>query len=110
MVIEFVFTATSIMSNNAVRRADRGAYVGLQTTMSCVGRAGGPLELEAVAAAVAALEVLRRADDLEPPVDHDADAVGERVGLLHVVRREEDAAAAPPKCRALMYNFLRADR
>mmetsp|Transcript_44792 Transcript_44792/g.149593 ORF Transcript_44792/g.149593 Transcript_44792/m.149593 type:complete len:791 (+) Transcript_44792:127-2499(+) len=58
------------------------------------GRLWRPLELDAVAAAVARLEVLRRADHLQPAARHDADPLRERVRLLHVVRSEDERAAA----------------
>ena len=42
-VVEFVFTANSIIGNNAVPTAELGEYTGLGTTVSCVGRIVGPL-------------------------------------------------------------------
>ena len=46
-------------------------------------RALGRHQLHAVAVAEAPLEVDRRADGGELPLRHDADAVAQRVGLLH---------------------------
>ena len=51
----------------------------------------GPLELQPIAAAMAALEVLRRPNHLELSARHDGDAVGEGVGFVHVVRRQQHA-------------------
>ena len=49
------------------------------------------LEVQRVAVAVLALQVLRAAETLKLAVDHDADAVAERVRLLHQVCGQEEA-------------------
>ena len=40
---EMVFISNNLLSNNAVVQADRGSYVGIMTTASCIGRIVGPL-------------------------------------------------------------------
>mmetsp|Transcript_13571 Transcript_13571/g.34855 ORF Transcript_13571/g.34855 Transcript_13571/m.34855 type:complete len:893 (-) Transcript_13571:1468-4146(-) len=65
----------------------------LDELRKCFGGQGGvgigaALELDAVAAAVARLEVLRRADHAHAAGGHDADALREHVRLIHVVCRE----------------------
>ncbi len=52
-----------------------------------------PLGLDAVSAAEAALEVLAHAEGAQPAGRHDADRARKRVGLVHVVRGEQDNAA-----------------
>ena len=55
--------------------------------------AGRVLEDDAVPAAVARLEVLDGADAAERAARDDGERAAERLGLLHAVRREEQAAA-----------------
>ena len=43
VAVEFCFTASSIVSNNAITATERGSYIGLQQTVSCIGRMIGPL-------------------------------------------------------------------
>ena len=43
IAIEFCFTASACISNNATTSRDRGSYIGLQQTVSCIGRMAGPL-------------------------------------------------------------------
>lgn len=89
----------------------RGVGVRMETwRRSTVERnaGGGGRYLELVAAAVVALEVLRRSEALEASVHHDADARAEGVGFLHLQRQHKhfrgetsaalDANAPNDKC------------
>ena len=53
----------------------------------------GHRELDDVLGAERANELARRAERDDPPLVDDGDAVAERLGLVHVVRRQEDRAA-----------------
>mmetsp|Transcript_8492 Transcript_8492/g.17583 ORF Transcript_8492/g.17583 Transcript_8492/m.17583 type:complete len:469 (-) Transcript_8492:2286-3692(-) len=52
---------------------------------------GLDVEVEGVALREAVLDVLQRAQHAELPADHDADAVAQRLALLHRVRRQHHA-------------------